>query len=125
MLALVLAVVSAAAALVAIGAFAVRDAPTGGVAVAPARRRSRRRRRSRGGARSHPRLAARTAAGVVGALAAAAMLSSLPVFWHGVVDLRAAGDGARLACALALVGGVAPRPSASCRSRPARGGCAR
>ena len=47
------------------------------------------------------------AAGVVGAIAAAVSISSLPVFWHGVVISALPATGARLACALALVCGAA------------------
>ena len=46
------------------------------------------------------------AAGVIGGLAAAAMLSSFPVFQHGVVISALPPALARLACAIALVGGV-------------------
>jgi hypothetical protein len=46
-------------------------------------------------------------AGVVGVLAAAVSLSSLPVFWHGVVVSALPDDAARAACALALVCGAA------------------
>jgi len=105
-LALGLSILAAVAALVAIGAFAVRDAPTGGIqwfqlagglivaaAAAAVLLRSHGTRRT-------------AAAGVIGALAAAAMLSSLPVFRHGVVISALPATLARLACALALVGGV-------------------
>jgi len=47
------------------------------------------------------------AAGIAGAVAAAATLSSLPVFWHGVVVSALPGTLARLACGLALVCGAA------------------
>jgi hypothetical protein len=47
------------------------------------------------------------AAGIVGGIAAAACLASLPVFWHGVVISALPPAGARLACGLALVGGIA------------------
>ena len=47
------------------------------------------------------------AAGVVGGIAAAASIGSLPVFWHGVVISALPATSARLACGLALVGGAA------------------
>jgi len=105
-LALGLGVVSGAAALVAAIAFAIRDRPGGGVgwlqigaaaAVALALGapilsfRSRRRAQ---------------AAGVAGAVAAAATIASLPVFWHGVVVSALPADLVRAACGLALVGGT-------------------
>ena len=94
------------AALAAVTAFAVRDAPTGGVAwlqigtglvlgvvfgalVA----------RLGGRARVH-------AAGVVGAVGAAVSLSSLSVFWHGVIISALPATLIRLLCALALIGGA-------------------
>jgi hypothetical protein len=105
-LVLVLAVIAAAAALLAIAAFAIRDAPTGGVqwlqlgggavvaaAAAAVLARTQGSRRT-------------AAAGVIGALAAAAMLSSLPVFQHGVVISALPPALARLTCAIAVVGGV-------------------
>jgi hypothetical protein len=105
-LVLVLAIVAAVAALVAISAFAVRDAPTGGVqwfqltggavvaiAAAAVLARTHGTRRT-------------AAAGVIGALAAAAMLSSLPVFRHGVVISALPAGLARLACAAAVVAGL-------------------
>ena len=95
------------AALAAVTTFAVRAAPTGGVAwlqlvsgivVAVAL----------GGLLVYLRGIRRVhAAGVVGAIAAAVSISSLPVFWHGVVVSALPAPGARLACALALVCGVA------------------
>ena len=105
-LALALAAAAGACALVAIGAFAVRDAPTGGVqwfqlgsgavvgvvaAVVLARTRGQRRA---------------NAAGVIGALAAAAMLGSLSIFRHGVVISALPAGLARLACAAAVVAGL-------------------
>jgi hypothetical protein len=105
-LVLALAAGAAVAALVAIGAFAVRDAPTGGVqwfqlgsgtvvagvaALVLARTRGRRQA---------------NAAGVIGALAAAAMLGSLSIFRHGVVISALPAGLARLACATAVVAGV-------------------
>ena len=105
-LALALAVVAAAAALVAIGAFAVRDAPTGGIqwfqlagGAVVAAAATAVLVRTHGSRRT-------VAAGVIGALAAAAMLSSLPVFRHGVVISALPATAARLACAVALVGGI-------------------
>ncbi len=47
------------------------------------------------------------AAGVVGAIAAAASIGSLPVFWHGVVISALPATPARFVCGLALVGGAA------------------
>jgi hypothetical protein len=119
-LALVLAVVAAAAALVAIGAFAFRDAPTGGiqwfqlaggavVAVAAAAVLVR----THGSRRT-------LAAGVIGALAAAAMLGSLPVFRHGVVISALPATVARLACAVALVGGVCAAAVSLAAEQPRR-----
>jgi hypothetical protein len=105
-LVLALAVIAAAAALLAIAAFAIRDAPTGGVqwlqlgggavvaaAAAAVLARTQGSRRT-------------ASAGVIGALAAAAMLSSLPVFQHGVVISALPAGLARLTCAVAVVGGV-------------------
>jgi hypothetical protein len=46
-------------------------------------------------------------AGVIGAIAAAVSVSALPVFWHGVVVSALPADAARLACAVALLAGVA------------------
>ena len=102
-----LGVAGGLAALVAVTTFAVRAAPSGGVAwlqlvsglvVAAAF----------GGLLVYLRGIRRVhAAGVVGAIAAAVSISSLPVFWHGVVVSALPGTGARLACALALVCGTA------------------
>jgi hypothetical protein len=47
------------------------------------------------------------AAGVVGAIAAAASIGSLPVFWHGVVISALPATSARFVCGLAFVGGAA------------------
>ena len=105
-LVLVLSVVAAVAALAAITAFAIRDAPTGGVqwfqlaggatvaiaAGAVLARTSGTRRTA--------------AAGVIGALAALAMLSSLPIFRHGVVISALPAELARLVCAAAVVAGI-------------------
>jgi hypothetical protein len=105
-LVLVLAIVAGSAALVAIAAFAVRDAPTGGiewfqlaggavvaiVAAAVLLRTNGARRTA--------------AAGLIGALAAAAMLSSLPIFRDGVVISALPAGVARLTCAAAVVGGI-------------------
>jgi hypothetical protein len=46
-------------------------------------------------------------AGIVGGVAAAASIGSLPVFLHGVVISALPATPARLACGLALVGGAA------------------
>jgi hypothetical protein len=94
-------------ALVAVTTFAARDAPSGRVAwlqigggvfvgavlaavlvVLQGRRRVH-------------------AAGIVGGIAAAASIGSLPVFWHGVVISALPATPARLACGFALVGGAA------------------
>jgi len=45
-------------------------------------------------------------ASITGAVAAAAMITSLPVFWHGVVISAFPADIVRLLCGLALVAGV-------------------
>ncbi len=94
------------AALAAVTTFAVRDAPTGGVAwlqigtaVAVAVVLAVLLARLHGRARVH-------AAGVVGAVAAVVSLSSLSVFWHGVVISALSPTLARAACELALVGGA-------------------
>lgn len=47
------------------------------------------------------------AAGIVGAIAAAASIGSLSVFWHGAVISALPATPARFACGLALVGGIA------------------
>ena len=112
-----LGVAAALAALVEVTTFAVRDAPTGGVAWLQVSRRSSSRRcsaccslRLHGRARVH-------AAGVVGAVAAAVSLSSLPVFWHGVVISALPATAARAACALAIALRASRRRcSASCPS---------
>jgi len=105
-LTLALGLVAGLAALAATIAFALRDRPTGGVAwvtvggaaavavvfgVPLLRLRGRRRGQ---------------AAGLVGAASAAVTIAVLPVFWHGVVISALPADAARLACALALVGGA-------------------
>ena len=95
------------AALAEVTTFAVRDAPTGGVgwlqvgtAIAVAAALGALLLRLRGRARVH-------AAGVVGAVAAAVSLSSLPVFWHGVVISALPAVAARAVCGLAIVCGAA------------------
>ena len=105
-LVLVLAIVAGLAALIAITAFAVRDAPTGGIewfqlagGAIVATVAAAVLVRAKGARRT-------TAAGVIGALAAAAMLSSLPIFRHGVVISALPAFVARLACAAAVVGGI-------------------
>jgi hypothetical protein len=102
-----LGVVAGTAALLAVTTFAVRAAPTGGVAwlqlvagIAIAAVLGGLLVYLRGARRIHT-------AGVIGAIAAAVSVSSLPVFWHGVVVSALPPAGARLACALALVCGVA------------------
>jgi hypothetical protein len=102
-----LGVAGGLAALVAVTTFAVRAAPTGGVAwlqlvsglvVAAAL----------GGMLAYLRGRRRVhAAGVIGVIAAAVSVSALPVFWHGVVISALPATGARLASALALVCGIA------------------
>ena len=102
-----LGVAAGLAALAAVTTFAVRAAPSGGVAwlqlvsglaVGVAL----------GGLLVYLRGIRRVhAAGVVGVIAAAVSISSLQVFWHGVVVSALPATGARLACALALVCGVA------------------
>jgi hypothetical protein len=102
-----LGVAAGLAALTAVTTFALRSAPSGGVAwlqllsgiaVAVAL----------GGLlvylRGRPRVHAAAAVGVV---AAAVGLSSLSVFWHGVVVSALPAGGARLVLAIALVCGTA------------------
>jgi hypothetical protein len=98
---------SGAAALLLVTTFAVRDSPTGGVAwlqfvaaLVVGAVLAGLLLRLRGRSRVH-------AAGVVGAVAAAVSLSSLPVFWHGVVISVLPAAGARALCALAIAGGIA------------------
>jgi hypothetical protein len=95
------------AALAEVTTFAVRDAPTGGVAwlqvgtaVGVGLVLAALLVRLHGRARAH-------AAGVVGAVAAAVSLGSLPVFWHGVVISALPALLARAVCGLAIVGGGA------------------
>jgi hypothetical protein len=106
-LTIALGTVAGIAALVEVTTFAVRDAPSGGVAwlqigtsgvIAIALAVLLVRLRGRG--RVH-------AAGVVGAIAAAVSIESLPVYWHGNVISALPGSGVRAVCALALVCGVA------------------
>jgi hypothetical protein len=102
-----LGVLAGLAALLEVTTFAVRDAPTGGVAwlqliagVVVAAVLGGLLLRLRGRARVH-------AAGVVGAVAAAVSLSSLPIFWHGVVISALPAELARGVCALAIAAGIA------------------
>jgi len=95
------------AALAEVTTFAVRDAPTGGIAwlqigtaIVIGAILGALLVRLSGRSRAH-------AAGLVGAVAAAVSLSSLPVYWHGVVISALAPDLARAVCELALVCGVA------------------
>ena len=104
-----LGVASGLAALVLVTTFAVRDSPTGGVAwlqlvaaIAVAGVLGVLLLRLRGRSRVH-------AAGVVGAVAAAVSLSSLPVFWHGAVISLLPGTLARVLCLLAVAGGACGR----------------
>lgn len=106
-LTIALGVAAGLAALVEVTTFAVRDAPTGGVAwlqivtaLLIAVVLAALLVRLHGRSRVH-------AAGVVGAIAAAVSLSSTPVFWHGVVISALPAAGARAACAFAIVAGVA------------------
>jgi len=94
------------AALVSVTAFAVRDAPAGGVAwlqvgtaLALAVVLGGLLVRLRGRGRVH-------AAGVVGAVGAAVSLSSLSVFWHGVIISALPATLARLLCGFALLSGT-------------------
>jgi hypothetical protein len=102
-----LGVAAGSAALAAVTTFAVRAAPSGGVAwlqlvsgLLVAVAFAGLLVYLRGIRRVH-------AAGVIGAIAAAVSISSLPVFWHGVVVSALPASGARLACGLALVCGAA------------------
>jgi hypothetical protein len=101
-----LGVAAGVAALVEVTTFAFRDAPSGGVAYLQvvtafvvAGVLAGLLLRLRGRARVH-------AAGVVGAVAAAVSLSSLPVFWHGVVISALPATAARAVCAFAVAAGV-------------------
>jgi hypothetical protein len=105
-LTIVLGLCGGLAALATVTTFAARDAPTGGTAwlqigtgILVAVVLSTLVVRLRGRARVH-------AAGVVGAVAAAVSLSSLPVFRHGVVISAVSPSTARALCGLALVAGV-------------------
>ncbi|CAB4685023.1 MAG: hypothetical protein F2663_01095 [Actinobacteria bacterium] len=116
-----------AAALIAVTTFAARDAPTGGVSwlqigsgVVIGAVLVVLLLRSAGRRRVH-------VAGVIGAIAVAASLGSLPVFWHGNVISALPGTAARIMCLVAIVaGGIAavlsfigdsPTPHASQRQR--------
>ncbi len=95
------------AALAAVTTFAAKDAPNGQVAwvqivagIAIGIALAVLLLRLDGARRVH-------AAGIVGAIAAAASIGSLSVFWHGVVISALPATPARLACGLALVGGIA------------------
>ena len=101
-----LGVASGTASLLLVTTFAVRDAPSGGIAwlqfvgaIAVAAVLSGLLLRLRGRARVH-------AAGVVGAVAAAVSISSLSVFWHGVVISALPAAATRALCVLAIAGGV-------------------
>jgi hypothetical protein len=102
-----LGVAAGVAALVTVTTFAVRAAPSGGVAwlqLASALAVAA----VLGGVLVYLRGVRRVhTAGVIGAIAAAVSISSLPVFWHGVVISALPATGTRLACAVALVCGVA------------------
>ncbi len=94
------------AALACVTTFAARDAPSGGVAwlqigtgLALGAVLAGVLVSLRGRARVH-------AAGVVGAIGAAVSLSSLSIFWHGVIISVLPAAAARLVCGLALVCGA-------------------
>jgi hypothetical protein len=94
-------------ALTEVTTFAFRDAPSGGVAwlqvitaLLVAAILGVLLVRLHGRSRIH-------AAGVVGAVAAAVSLSSLPVFWHGVIISVLPATAARAVCGLAIALGVA------------------
>jgi len=102
-----LGLAAGAFALIEVTTFAVRDAPTGGVAwlqvitaLLVAAILGVLLVRLHGRARIH-------AAGIVGAVAAAVSLSSLPVFLHGVVISALPATAARAACGLAIALGIA------------------
>jgi predicted membrane-bound spermidine synthase len=102
-----LGVAAGVGALVAVTTFAARDAPSGRVAwlqiavgVVIGAVLAGLLVALRGRRRVH-------AAGIVGGIAAAASLGSLPVFWHGVVISALPATPTRLACGIAFVGGVA------------------
>jgi hypothetical protein len=102
-----LGVLAGLAALAAVIAFALRSSPSGGVAwlqlgfaIAIAAALGGLLAYLRGRRRAHT-------AAVVGVVAAAVSLGSLPVFWHGVVISALPGPAVRLACGLALVCGAA------------------
>jgi hypothetical protein len=102
-----LGIAAGVAALTAVTTFAVRAAPTGGVAwlqlvsgIVVATALGALLLYLRGRARVH-------AAGAVGVIAAAVSLSSLSIFWHGIVVSALPATGARLALLVALVCGVA------------------
>jgi len=95
------------AALAAVTTFAARGAPSGGVAwlqigtgLTLALVLGGALLRLRGRSRVH-------AAGVIGAVAAAVSLSSMPVFWHGVLISALPAPLTRLLCGLALLCGSA------------------
>jgi hypothetical protein len=95
------------AALAGVTTFAMRDSPSGGVAwlqiatgLGLAAILAALLLKLKGRGRVH-------AAGVVGAVGAVVSLSSLSVFWHGVVISALPATPARLICGLALVCGVA------------------
>jgi len=102
-----LGVGSGLAALLLVTTFEVRDSPTGGVAwlqlvaaIVVGGVLGTLLLRLGGRSRIH-------AAGVVGAVAAAVSLSSLSVFWHGVVISLLPGTATRLLCVFAVAGGAA------------------
>jgi hypothetical protein len=97
---------SGLAALLLVTTFAVRDSPTGGVAwlqlvasLVVGAALGVLFLRLRGRSRVH-------AAGVIGAVAAAVSLSSLSVFWHGVVISLLPGTLTRVLCVVAIAGGA-------------------
>ena len=97
-----LGVASGLAALVLVTTFAVRDHEGGG----PAGRRAIAVAGVLGVALRLRGRSSRAAAGVVGAVAAAVSLSSLPVFWHGAVISLLPGTLTRVLCLVAVAGGA-------------------
>ena len=102
-----LGLIGGLAALAAVTTFALRTSTTGSIAwlqiaagLAVALALAAILVRFKGNARAH-------AAGVIGVIAAAVSLSSLPVFWHGVVISALPATLARATCGTALLAGAA------------------